>query len=339
MGQGRTRLGLNPDWSERYLGGTPETEAELFTAFARQIQEVQGRNRKWASEPIRRAFHAKILAGIVNARFVVASDVRPELQVGLFVPRASYPALVRLSNASGMVRRDLEKDLRGVAARVQVGDGVEQDFLMSNAQASHACDANQFMVAAVAMAGGRRITALPSMILKLGLREGLRVIKTLKREASRPVGSVATEAFWSRAPYAVGTYAWKFKFEPLAAAVASVTYPENRDALREEFAARLLREDVRYTLRAIPYRDEASTPIEDGTVAWPEEDPPPEDIAELVIPRQDLRAGEGPENERRIEALQFSPWNAAPGIRPIGGLNRARRPVYQASARYRSQPT
>lgn len=335
MSREPTRTALNPDWAERYLGGTQASEAELLRVFAGQIIEVQERNRKWASEPIRRAFHAKLLAGVVNARFAVAQAVRAELQVGLFVPGATYPAMVRLSNASGMVRSDTDKDLRGIAVRVQVADGVVQDFLMSNAQASHARDANQFMVAATAMAGGRRITALPRLVRKLGRREGIRIIKTLRHEASRPVTSVATESFWSRAPYAVGTYAVKFKFEPLAAPTGGGK-PGGDDALRRDIVERLRRGDVGYRLRVLHYRDEASTPIEDGTVPWPENDTPPEILAEVVLPRQDLTSGDGPEGERRLDALRFSPWNTTEGIRPIGGLNRARRPVYEASGRHRS---
>jgi hypothetical protein len=149
------------------------------------------------------------------------------------------------------------------------------------------------------------------------------------------VTSVATESFWSRAPYAVGSYAVKFKFEPLAAP-ADGSEPKGDDVLRMDIVERLRRDDVGYRLRAIHYQDETLTPIEDGTVPWPEDDAPPEILAEVVLPRQDLTSGDGPEGERRLDALRFTPWNTTEGVRPIGGLNRARRPVYEASGRHRS---
>lgn len=336
MGEERRRVALNPDWGERYLGGSPEKEAELLRAFAEQIQHVQERNRGRESEPIRRAFHAKALAGIVNARFTVADDVRVELRTGLFDPGATYPALVRFSNASGTVGSDTDKDLRGIAIRVHVRGDEVQDFLMTNAPASHAREARQFMVAAQAMAGGRRLAALPRLLLELGPFEGLRILWALRQASSRPVRSLATEAFWSRAPYAVGRWAVKLKLQPLAANRGGAA-PRGRDALREGFVERLKGEDVRFALQVQHYVDERVTPIEDGTVEWTERDAPPETVAELVIPRQDLTRGEPREGEPRVEALAFSPWNSTEGIRPIGGLNRARKPVYQASARLRSR--
>lgn len=336
MGEDRKRLPLDPSWSERYLGGSPEREAELLLGFAEQIRQVQERNRGGAGEPIRRGFHAKLLAGVVNARFMVSEHLREELRAGPFVPGATHPALVRLSNASGIVAADSVRDLRGIAVRVEAGGGRVHDLLLTNAPASHARDARQFMAAAEATAGGRRLAALPLLVRALGLREGLRVAAALRR-AARRVSSVATDAFWSRAPFAVGPYAVRFKLQPLAPPPKKPATSREHDFLRHEFVDRLRQGDVRYHLQVLHYVDEEATPIEDGSVAWPERDPPPETVAELLIPRQDLTTGAGPEGERMVEALAFDPWNGSESIRPIGSLNRARRPVYRASARFRSQ--
>jgi hypothetical protein len=83
--------------------------------------------------------------------------------------------------------------------------------------------------------------------------------------------------------------------------------------------------------------DERTTPIEDATVDWAGPDASPEIVAELVIPQQDLTGSSAREEASMVDAMQFNPWNWAGGIRPIGGLNRARKPVYQASAQFRSQ--
>jgi hypothetical protein len=322
---------VNVSWSERFLGGSPEKEADVFRVFAEEIRGVQARNRR-RSGPIERAFHAKQVAGIAGARFLVSPDLREELRSGVFAAGAEYRATVRFSNASGITRPDTEPDLRGIAIRVHVdsrGPAV-QDFLMTNAPASHARDAAQFMAAARATAGGRRLRALLSLIRSIGLREALRMLKAIRRASGRPVASLATEAFWSRAPYAVGPHALKFKLEPTAP--PSSVPPPGPNALREELVGRLRREDVRFLFRVQQFVDERTTPIEDGTVEWLERDAPPQTIGELIIPRQDLTEPVAGEGEAAVDALAFDPWHTTEGIRPIGSLNRARRIIYESSA-------
>src|SRR4051812_21629522 len=54
-------------WAERFLDGDPAAEQRLFERFAEEIKQVQAqiRDREQAPE-IRRAFHAKIHAGVTN---------------------------------------------------------------------------------------------------------------------------------------------------------------------------------------------------------------------------------------------------------------------------------
>jgi hypothetical protein len=327
---------LNPQWSESYADGSRDREDELVRRFAQQIHEIQRRNRKNKGEPFRRAFHAKLLAGVANARVVMSRDIREELRRGMLVPGEIYPAIVRLSSASGMIRPDDEADLRGIAVRILVGEEQHQDLLMTNAPASHARDARQFMVAGLAMAGGRRLRALPPMIWRLGPLEAIRILRALRRGSSRGVASLASETFWSRGPFAIGPYAVKLILRPAGREMAGPA-GRGRDHIRSEFVERLRREDVRYRLDLQHYVTERLTPIEDGTIEWSEHSAPPETIAEVVLPRQDLTTDEAADRERAIDELAFSPWNAAGGLRPIGGLNRARRLVYPASALLRAR--
>ena len=140
-------------WSERYLDGSQEAEEKLFARFAEEIKQVQSQIKVRAKAPhVRHAFHAKSHAGITNAELRVRPDLPEDLRIGLFQPGAVYPATVRLSNASGAIQPDGQRDLRGIAVRVRVGEDRDQDFLMTNAPASHARDARQFMVASTAMA-------------------------------------------------------------------------------------------------------------------------------------------------------------------------------------------
>src|SRR5205814_10620856 len=87
-------------------------------------------------------------------------DISEDLQIGIFQPSATYQATVRFSSASGAIQPDVTPDLRGVALRVVTDQGNFHDFLMTDAPASHARDARQFMVAAEAMASRWKIISL-----------------------------------------------------------------------------------------------------------------------------------------------------------------------------------
>lgn len=69
--------------------------------------------------------------------------------------RAEYPAIVRMSNASGGRRPDYEPDLRSVALRALAGPGVAHDLLMTNHPVSHARHARELVALAQAMTGAR----------------------------------------------------------------------------------------------------------------------------------------------------------------------------------------
>ena len=329
------------DWQEVYSGGSPEAEARQFAAFAQHIKRIQAQLKQREHAPvIRRAFHAKIYAGITNtvgitnAEFRILPDIPGNLRIGIFQPSATYQATVRFSNASGAIQPDATKDLRGVALRVMTDGGNIHDFLMTDAPASHARNARQFMVAADAMASRWKIISLFKLFAGLGFTETWRMVQALTKE-SRTIDSLATDQFWSRAPYKFGPYAVKFTLQPsTSASVGSTTLGESY--LKEDFIERLLREPVTFDFKLQCYVNETKTPIEDGTVEWKESDAPFQAVAQLVIPQQDLRTASAKETELLVDNLSFNPWNTTDEFRPLGNLNRARRMVYQASANYRS---
>ncbi len=163
------------------------------------------------------------------------------------------------------------------------------------------------------------------------------MIQALMKE-SRKIDSLATDQFWSRAPYRFGPYAVKFTLQPSGSAPGS-SAALGESYLKEDFIERLLRGPITFDFKVQRYVNEVKTPIEDGTVEWKESDAPFEAIAQLVIPQQDLRTASARETEILVDNLDFNPWNTTEEFRPLGNLNRARRTVYQASADYRSGRT
>jgi hypothetical protein len=322
-------------WKEVYLGGSQAREDELVKGFATEMNHIQSmdKDRQHASV-IRRGQHAKILAGITNAEFRIADEVPDDLRSRLFEPGKTYRATVRLSNCNGVVEPDTRPDLRGLAMRVFVDETTVQDFLATNAPASHARDPIQFMVVARAFASGSFAGVLWHLLVGLGPFEMVRVLLVLRAGTSRHVSSLATERFWSRCPIAFGACALKYTFEPLDA--APTTPATGDDYLRDELTERLRRGPVRYGFQVERFVDERSTPIEDGTVQW-KSTAPPETIASLVIPQQDLTTSDSRQAAERVDGLDFTPWNCVEALRPLGSMNRARRWVYEASQAFRAR--
>lgn len=73
-------------------------------------------------------------------------------------------------------------------------------------------------------------------------------------------------------------------------------------------------------------------PIEDTSVEWKESDAPFATIADIIVPAQDF---DSREQNLFCDNLSFNPWHALPEHRPIGGINRLRKAVYEAVSGYR----
>jgi hypothetical protein len=64
------------------------------------------------------------------------------------------------------------------------------------------------------------------------------------------------------------------------------------------------------------------------SVKWDEDESDPIPVAQLTIPSQ----SRDPDFEASVERMAFHPWHASPEHRPMGGLNRLRIAVYEASS-------
>jgi Animal haem peroxidase/Catalase len=326
----------NPNWRERYAGGSAEAERLIFADLARDIMDIQLANKKKtrASE-IQRTFHAKCVLGVANAKLRILPDVPKHLQVGYIQPGAEYTTTVRLSNANGARRPDYERDMRGAALRVKVSDNECHDLLMTNFPVSHARNACQFVIFAKAMAGSK-LLILPRLILDVGLLETIRMLRNVSKGARR-VDSLALERYWSR-----GAILWggagpvRYQLRPAddrpKAPEASRT---DYDYLHHEIADRLRNGEMRFDLSVQLYVDERRTPIEDGAIEWTEANSAAIQVATLTIPQQDIDAAEGRAKERLVDQMVFNPWNTTEDFRPLGNLNRARKAIYAASSAHR----
>src|SRR3954447_11142579 len=322
---------------ERREGGSVAAERALCDQLGKRIMLVQLKNQKKAKAPgVARAFHAKTVLGVENARLRVLDDIPPDLCAGFVQPGAEYPTTVRLSNASGTPQADHAGDMRGMALRVRVSPDEQHDLLATNFPVSHARDPKQFVAFAEAMAGNRAL-GIVKLAFEVGPGEVQRMVHNVRQATGREVRSLALETYWSRGAILWGS-AGPVRYL-LRHAVGSPPAPEpvpaDPEYLRHELQRRLAQGDVVFDLLVQRFVDEERTPIEDGAVEWTEAVSPPIAVAQLVIPKQDVGTGAAVATEAKVDQLAFNPWHTTEEFRPLGNLNRARKAVYAAGSAHR----
>jgi hypothetical protein len=159
-----------------------------------------------------------------------------------------------------------------------------------------------------------------------------------------PPASPVDNRYFSGAPFLFGDdRVMKFSASPVSPAAAEAPDCSDPAYLRKALHKRLTMagaEDVVFDfqvqLRAgSDLSSTIDTDIEDACCEWDEQKFPFETVATILIPPQDF------ETEKQCaacERLIFTPWHGIAEHRPLGGINRLRRAVYEASARLRLMP-
>ena len=271
--------------------------------------------------PTFRGEHPKQHAG-VWATFTVADGIPDAQRVGLFAKPGTYKALVRYSN--GREFDDTKKDVHGMAIKVLVpstGDVPQmQDFITADHPVFFTRDVKHLYEFLEATVKGVPVLLLVPLYPKL---------ITFTRE---PATSVTAMTYWSQVPYKLGAGAVKYQVTPSAGAAENASPFEKtenglRDALVDQLTTRQI--GAQFDLSVIPQTDAESMPIEDSTIEWKSD---PVRVATITI---DPQTFDTPDQQGFFANLSWSPWNALPDHRPLGGINRARREIYPASSALR----
>lgn len=320
------------DWKEQISPG----EAARFEAHAAFLATLQQKHARGSSKA--RALHAKGTGGL-EAQLTVLGDLPEHARVGLFAAPKTYRTYVRFSNGDPAVRRDRTADVRGLAIKVVgVGgkklipgleDAPTQDFLLIQSAATPFKDTDEFIGFVRAMQVPA--LALPRIVALLGFSRTLKLLKGLKTGTGAPVPSLATLRYHTALPLRFGACAVKLDALPKTPFVAGPT-PESLGA---ELSARLERGPVEFDLRAQFFVDERRTPIEDASVAWPEDLAPFTTLARLTIPQQKADSERGRKLADFVERLSFDPWHAQEELRPLGNMMRGRNVAYRVSTQAR----
>lgn len=302
----------------------PPGEAEAISAV---VQAIEDRVR--SGKPARRDAHPKA-HGCVRAEFRVLDDLPPALRVGVFAATRTFDAWVRFSNGSEKQKPDSARDGRGMAIKlmgVTQSPSTTQDFVMINHPV--------FFVRNAADYGDFQKTASSPLRFYFPgfnpLHFRLHELFVTRAMTKHTVVNPLNTRYFSMSPYCFGDGACKFSARP-AGALSSFTATDSPDFLHVNLARHLAEAgasfDFMVQLRAQP----SAMPIEDPTIIWNEDAAPFVPVARITIPRQSF---DSPEQHAFCENLSFTPWHCVDAHRPLGGINRLRRAVYETISRVR----
>lgn len=290
--------------------------------------------------------HAKA-HGCVRAQVRVRDDIPSSLRYGVFSePGREWNSWMRLSNGNAYPQFDRINDARGMAIKLLdvPGDKLtrdprhasEQDFVMFNHPVFFVRDVAEYRSNFAAQAEGKKVLAfLPSLDPRSWeLRHLFIALKTLSPAPQSPVATV----YSSVAPFKLGPHNIKYRVAPAPEQCPEYQLPEqNRDLpnfLRSALYQQLSLDRVPacFVLQVQQQNTEHYMPIEDTSIEWSETVSAFETIADVQVMAQDF---DSPGQNLDCDNLSFNPWHALPEHRPIGGINRLRKAVYESISAYR----
>jgi hypothetical protein len=321
-----------------------EVAAADEEAIAREIAAATRRNVEKSypqgKRPARRDAHPKA-HGCVRAVFRVEDDLPPDLAQGVFIPGKSYGAWIRFSNGDGNPdRSDARGDSRGMAVKLLGVPGEKilpgekdertQDFVMIDHPAFVVDDPARYLTLIKRRDSERLFTRLLAPFA-MGLRGALNALSI----SSARIASPLEARYWSTTAYRLGSgdrkIAIKFSARPCLAPTATIPAAPGPNFLRETMARQLSEREFRFEFLVQP-RTSPAMSVEATTIEWRESDAPFHKVATITIPRQTFTS---PAQDLFCENLSFTPWHALPEHRPLGGVNRVRRVVYEEISRAR----
>lgn len=357
---------------EKIPPSEPQQIAHIAELTVKQLQ-----SRYQAEQPVLRGVHAKS-HGCVTATFEVLPNLQASLQHGVFAqPGKQYSAWVRFSNAAVAVTPDSKPGSngagpihgsRGMAIKLMGVEGpslgfvhgaATQDFLMVNQPVFAFANVEDYEALSQVLLEDKDVPdrffqRLPPPGTQAPTASQLRAFKTLqliKRIQSSavegetgafqvPPSSPVDNDYFSAAPFLLGPdQVMRFRARPVA---PSHDTPDISDSnyLRTALVQRLCNKeagDVVFHFEVQVRQADSIDPVKDienASEGWPDEIPY-QPVATLTIPLQKF---DTPEQREHCERLVFTPWHGLEAHRPLGGINRLRRAVYEASAMFRNLP-
>ncbi|VVP48624.1 hypothetical protein PS900_05262 [Pseudomonas fluorescens] len=335
-------------WQHRGPVSAQELVADNEAAMTRDIIQTAVRIVDQHRESTRylRDAHAKA-HGCVKAEVQVLPELPGELRQGVFSePGKIWQATMRLSNGNAYPQFDSIRDARGMAIKLfdvpgkqllsdQQGRS-EQDFVMFNHPNFFVSNVAEYRQNVAAQADGKKMMAFfPGRDPRTWqVRHLFIALATLAPAPSSPTQTT----YFSVSPYKFGEANAKFRVMPDPDNCPAYNLPEQnrklRNFLRNALNQQLSTDRMPACFALQIQRQDANKymPIEDTSIEWSESDAPFETVARIKVPAQDF---DTPALNLQCDNQSFNPWFGVEAHRPIGGINRLRKAVYEAVSDYR----
>ena len=321
----------------------PATEPEAIQRVVGLVTK-QMRRSYASTRPMLRGQHPKMHA-CVKACFIV-EDVPEDLRVGLFeFPPREYEAWIRFSASHSGLQSDAKADAQGIAIKVLDVEEEKilpeerwcktQDFILVNHDVF-------FLPNALAVADFARAVTATGSVRGLAVESKIRMLEFFLERDRRGFGilwrMISTRpdnpldvTYWSETPYALRDRAVKYLVRPTRPAGPKGARESDYDSLEDAMEAALRPRDADYSFDFLVQvqSDRHTMPVEDPRVLWSERESQFRKVATIRIRHQHFTR-----QQRRNfgENLIFTPWHSRWEHRPLGGINRVRRWVYEASS-------
>lgn len=330
----------------------PADEAEDILQVVQALEALLSRSQAKTGE-FRADVHVKT-HGYAQGEFRVLPNLPAELAQGLFGSERVYAAVVRFSNAASLPQADAIPDGRGMALKVLGVEGetlladdqkgATQDFVMINHSAFFVRNVKEYLRLEQVLVQSKDN---PLQTLQEGLTGGdwnplnwhWREMLSIARIAGQLPAHPASNTYFSMSPIRFGEHVVKYRLKPVSDRQDSYLEMIQRlatsaDAMRLALEETLASQELLFEFQVQLRTSASSMPIEDASVEWPESESAFQTVAHLLLPRQTI---EPLRHEKAYRDLAFNVWHAMEAHRPLGGINRVRRAVYEASAKWRRQ--
>jgi hypothetical protein len=302
-----------------------------------------------------RSVHAKS-HGLLLGKLQVLDHLPPTLAQGLFARPGSYPVVMRYSTIPGDILDDAVSLPRGLAIKVVGVQGerlpgseqhVTQDFVLINGPAFGAATTKAFLKNVKLVAATTDRAPGAKKVLSAALQQVEKLVEafggkstTLITLGGHPESNLLGDTYYSQAPLLYGDYVAKVALAPVSPALralkdAKVDMHGKPDGLREAVLAFFRSNAAEWELRIQLCTDLAKMSVEDSSLPWSEQDSPYLAVARLSVAPQ--VSWSQARSKAVDDAMSFSPWHGLAAHRPLGSIMRARKQVYEMSARFRAQ--
>jgi catalase len=152
--------------------------------------------------------------------------------------------------------------------------------------------------------------------------------------ASQKISSPLVAQYYSMTPYQFGTgRAVKYSARPCAgSSVEPTPKSDEPNFLRDALRTGLSTGSACFEL--LVQESKPGMEIEDATAEWSQSLSPFQPVGKIEVPTQQI---DSDHRDARCENLIFTPWNAPAEQRPLGGINRLRKDVYERISKYRTE--